>query len=96
MINLSNYEKFTNDIDSKITEIQPLVIIGDFGDVDNINQDNALFFSSSDKVLGVSSASSSTIGADRCEFQDVGMKVSTLKDKIDLRKRTFKIKHCLD
>ena len=35
MINLSNYEKFTNDIDSKITEIQPLVIIGDFGDVDN-------------------------------------------------------------
>tara|TARA_R100001594_G_scaffold137023_1_gene179759 strand:- start:2917 stop:7278 length:4362 start_codon:yes stop_codon:yes gene_type:complete len=68
MIDLSSYPNFKRDIESKQTNVYPVVII-----------DNDMFISTVKEVI------------DGNQYKDYGLKISNVKDSIDLINRKFKV-----
>lgn len=84
MIDLSLYSKFERDIQSKNTSIYPLLIIGEFSD----NQDDYIAISTVKEVIPLFD-SVSTPGL--IQFQDLDLKISNIKQSLNVENRTFKI-----
>ena len=77
MIDLNLYPKFRLDVQGKNTNVYPLVSIGTIGDEDTI------YISTVRESL--------TVDGEVKDFYDYGLKVSNIKENINVRQRKFSI-----
>ena len=83
MINLSAYPKFEKDIQGKNTNIYPLLVF----DEEQIESENGNFLAASTIKETMLTENEGNI----VNFHDYGLKISNIKQSIDIDKRTFKI-----
>tara|TARA_R100001594_G_C4052733_1_gene265296 strand:+ start:618 stop:5039 length:4422 start_codon:yes stop_codon:yes gene_type:complete len=81
MIDLSVYPKFENDIQNKHTKIYPIIIFGE----DEIDTGNYLAISTSQEMMPEEE------GGTNITFYDYNLKLSNIKQSVDIENRKFQI-----